>query len=102
MEENKGGLKDKIKAFTYVELKNDICGVFLPDDKGELLLYDSDYTLIDGLYSFDSNLKHITIDSYEIVAFKNFEYPIESIYETFRKHIRIIAFSYSKNHYFML
>ena len=72
-------LKDKIKPFTIAKLSDGTVGIFLPNNKGKLVLYSSKYECITSLDSFDDNLKSIYPIKRDVIATKNTFFSISAL-----------------------
>lgn len=72
-------LKDKIKPFTIAKLSDGRVGIFLPNNKEKLVLYNSEYDYIISLDSFDDNLKGFYPKNIDIIAIKNAVFPINAL-----------------------
>ena len=77
-------LKDQIKPFTIAKLSDGKIGIFLPNNKEKLVLYNSEYDYITSLDSFDDNLKGIYPIERNIVAIKNSVFPINALYNIYK------------------
>ena len=82
-------LKDKIKPFTIAKLSDGTVGIFLPNNKGKLVLYSSKYECITSLDSFDDNLKDTSHTGIDIIAIKNTIFPINALYNVYRSNEEI-------------
>ena len=77
-------LKDKIKPFTIAKLSDGTVGIFLPNNKGKLVLYSSKYECITSLDSFDDNLKDTSPKNIDIIAIRNTVFPINALYNIYK------------------
>ena len=79
-------LKDQIKPFTIAKLSDGTVGIFLPDHREKLVLYNRNYAYVNSLEAFDDSLKAVHPTDSDIIAIKNADFPIAALYYTYKSN----------------